>query len=168
MQVRDFFAVLASIGALLGIVLMFAGFIYAAYNDYKDIKNMNTPNPKAMVIKTVYFYLVSIISLFMVVFAAADLVNLGLTTWVFTKADRNPYPMMPCSAQIYKDPAAPQNEEMYRQQIAQCEENQKNDKEAQSIQKQKDAVRDISFLVVGIPLFLYHWTTIRRESKKDA
>ena len=38
-------------------------------------------------IRSIYFYAVSIIALFMLVFSAVDLINIGLKTWVFKNAD---------------------------------------------------------------------------------
>ncbi|MFZ6015788.1 MAG: hypothetical protein ACOYUZ_05570 [Patescibacteria group bacterium] len=123
---------------------------------------------KAQIIKTVYFYLVSLIALMMVVFSTADLVNLGLKTWVFPKADLNEWREPACTAMIIKDPTGGETEAVYQQRLAECEANKIDEDEARAIRNQKDAVRDISFLVVGIPLFLYHWITLRKEKDEKA
>jgi hypothetical protein len=47
-----------------------------------------TPATKAMIIKSIYFYLVSFVALMMVAFSSADLINMALKTWIFTKADK--------------------------------------------------------------------------------
>ena len=121
---------------------------------------------KSSLIKTIYFYLVSLISLMMVVFSTADLVNLALKIWVFPKADKQEYIEPSCALQIpAKMPGI--SEEEYQRQIKNCEANRMNEDERRSIQHQRDAVRDLSFLVVGAPLFLYHWRIIRREGKED-
>lgn len=123
--------------------------------------------PKTVLIKTVYFYAVSLIALMMIVFSTADLVNLGLKTWIFPKADLNEYRDPPCSAMIMKDPTIQETEEIYQNRIVQCEQSRIDETEARAIRKQRDAVRDLSFLAVGIPLFLFHWITIRKEYKTD-
>jgi len=120
---------------------------------------------KSTLIKTIYFYTVSLIGLMMIAFSVADLVNLGLKTWVFPKADLNEYKEPPCAVMIIKDPNLKETEEQFQTRIKQCEEGRMNEAEARAIRNQRDAVRDISFLVVGIPLFLYHWITIRKEKE---
>lgn len=123
------------------------------------------PSPKSSVIKTVYFYLVSLIALFMIVFAAADLINLGLKVWVFPKADQPEYVEQPCALSMGR---APDMKEVdYQQQIKICEAGRLDEAERRAIQHQRDAVRDLSFLIVGIPLFAYHWRIIRQESRQD-
>ena len=42
-------------------------------------------------------------------------------------------------------------------------DNKKQAEENRAAQRQRDLVRDISFIVVGIPLFAYHWRVIRRK-----
>jgi hypothetical protein len=120
---------------------------------------------KSSLIKTLYFYVVSLISLMMITFSTADLVNLGLKTWVFTKADQQEYRNPPCAVQVYQEPGM--TKDTYDMRVKSCEESQVNEEEAKIIRKQRDAVRDLAFLVVGIPLFAYHWKTIRRESRDE-
>ena len=102
----------------------------------------------------------------MVVFSTADLVNLGLKTWIFTSADEPTYYQSPCYA-----PVAPMMENNQPVKEADCEASAEKQRaieaKAQTIQKQRDAVRDLAFLIVGLPLFAYHWRTIRKESKND-
>ena len=145
-------------------IIIIVGLIYLLRDD-KNSKTMQMS--KSQIIKTVYFYLVSLIALMMVVFSTADIINLGLKTWVFPKADLNEYREPACMYMIAKDPTGTESEEIYQQRIADCEKNKISEDEARAIRKQKDAVRDLSFLFVGIPLFLYHWTIIRKENKKD-
>jgi amino acid transporter len=152
------------IGILCILFLLFIGFIYLLRDDKND---MLASTPKAAIIKTVYFYLVSLIGLMIVVFSAADLINLGLRMSVFPKADMNPYPQPSCAVTVVRDPSSKETDDQFQARLKQCEDGQISDKEAQSIQNQKDAVRDISLLVVGLPLFLYHWITVRKDQKME-
>lgn len=99
----------------------------------------------------------------MIAFSTADLVNLGLKTWIFTKADQNEYKNPPCAMQVYREPGM--TDENFQMRVKSCEDSQVNEEEAKMIRKQRDAVRDLAFLVVGIPLFAYHWRTIRKEKE---
>lgn len=122
-------------------------------------------------IRNIYLYLVCAITLFMFAFAAVELVNLALRTWVFTKADQMNYaypvktPDGYCS--FAKDgnrvcPPAPAEE---LQKIN--EQNKKQADENRAAQRQNDLVRNISMLIIAIPLFAYHWFVIRRDKKNE-
>lgn len=117
-------------------------------------------SPKGSVIKTIYFYLVTFVGLMMVVFSSANLINTALKTWVFTKADNDVYYDMACAPQ-------PEGKTVSEYSPAQCEKqreaNRINAEANRVAQKQRDLVRDISFIAVGIPLFLFHWRFIRKK-----
>jgi hypothetical protein len=126
------------------------------------------PLNKSTLIKTIYFYLVSLIALLMVVFSTADLINLGLKTWVFPKTNTQYYGPMTCAIpQPVPTDGKPVPTSTQQDYQKQCEQDRKNQEEAAIIQNQRDAVRDTSMIVVGIPLFLYHWITLRKEQKAD-
>lgn len=121
-------------------------------------------------IRNIYLYLVCAITLFMVVFAAVDLISLGLRTWVFTKADQInfSYPVKSpdgyCSFDKDGKRVCPSAEE--QQKLSAQEKQQADDNRA--AQRQNDLVRNISMLLVAIPLFAYHWIVIRRDRKELA
>jgi hypothetical protein len=123
----------------------------------------SAPTPKTAIIKNIYFYLVSFVALMMVTFSVADLVNMALKTWVFTKADYYSYYTNPsCDLSIQK--ADPEIKPMTPENCAILQEqNKKQEAENRISDRQRNAVRDISFIVVGVPLFLLHWRTIRRK-----
>lgn len=119
----------------------------------------NAPQQKSgHIIKVFYFYMVSIIALFMVIFSLADMVNIALRTYVFTKADSSYYPYVPeMLCPVTSTPTVKGGPCVTR------EEQDKINAESRSAQRQRDLVRDISFLIVGIPLFSYHWIIVRRK-----
>ncbi len=117
---------------------------------------------KNPIIRSIYFYAVSIIALFMLVFSVVDLLNLGLKTWVFPQADEyysECIPYKPASA--IADPqikAGPTEDDCARQ-------NRQN--EINRVRsRQNSAVRDFSMLVVALPLFIFHFRTIQKERKE--
>ncbi|MBU1146106.1 hypothetical protein KKD80_00975 [Patescibacteria group bacterium] len=131
-------------------------------------------------IRTVYFYLIALIALMMIVWGTVDLANLGLTTWVFKNADRAddwsppaPYYM---TAEVKMGETAERCAEKCdlteseQLQIQNWLVDYKNWQDQQGdlkiARKQKNAVRDISMLVVAIPLFLWHWKMISRETRE--
>ncbi len=163
MSILDMLSMFVPLSIFL-IFLLFVGGLIFLLRDEKESNHMQMS--KSQIIKTVYFYLVSLIALMMVVFSTADLINLGLKTWVFPKADQQEYREPPCKYMISPAPDETDTKEAYEARLAECEANRMDPEEARVIRNQKAAVRDLSFLFVGIPLFLYHWLIIRREQKK--
>ncbi len=118
---------------------------------------------KTQLVRSLYLYVVSLIALLMVVFSAADLVNTALKTWVFTKADKAIYYnySAPCPVEVAK-PGTTSTEPS----TVICKENEKNSQDRFTAQKQADAVRDLSFFIVGIPLFLFHWRLVKKDKEE--
>lgn len=122
---------------------------------------MDQPTQPRKTIKSIYFYLVSFVALMMVVWSTSDLINTALKTWVFIKADQDIYPMYPCEAKTPEGKSEISPEDCTRQQ----EMSRKYSEQSRSAQKQRDAVRDLSMIVVGIPLFIMHWRIVRRKDE---
>lgn len=135
---------------------------------------MDTPaSPsKARTIKSIYFYLVSFVALMMIAFSGADLINTALKTWIFTKADDYMYGGRTiCEALPAPtvDPKSTVPTPTKEQVIKDCEiQNEANEKQAAASRvatRQNSIVRDISMIVVGIPLFLIHWRIVRSKDE---
>ena len=120
------------------------------------------------IIRALYFYAVSIIALFMLVFCCVDLVNLGLKTWVFKNAETSYYSCVPGSASTYNNPSAPVPEvkAVPSPTQAECDLQNKQNLDNISRQNQSSAVRDLSMLVVALPLFLFHFRIVQKEWKE--
>ncbi len=109
-------------------------------------------------IKKVYLYLVSLISLVIFVIAGIMLINLGLKTWVFPKADTNYYSNF-CSKIT---PIAAPNGEVISGDPTECANSQQAQDE-RSAQKQRDASQALAMIIVATPVFFYHWRLARKE-----
>lgn len=117
--------------------------------------------PKGSVIKNIYLYLVSFVALMMIVFSVADLLNTLLKTYIFTQADNYSYPMVACAEKAAPGQSAIDPAECERQQ----EGNIKQQEQSRIANRQSSYVRDLSMVVVAIPLFAYHWHIIRRKEE---
>lgn len=115
-------------------------------------------------IKKVYLYLVSLISLIIMVSAAIILLNLALKTWVFPKADNAWYYPDRFVCEQIKNPdgsLAPMP--------AQCSDpdyagkQMEQEKQRRAAQKQQDAAQALAMLIVASPVFYYHWKLARKE-----
>ncbi len=124
------------------------------------------------VIRSIYFYAVSIIALFMLVFSAVDLVNLGLKTWVFKNADPMYSRCIPGSWNTYNGIAAPASTDPNAKTAPagptqeQCDIQDKQNQENLTRQNQSSAVRDFSMFVIALPLFLFHFRIVQKEWKE--
>lgn len=109
-------------------------------------------------IKKIYLYLVSLVSLFIIVFGAISLLNMGLKTWVFTKADKDFYSYPMCQTEVSPDPTG--NSVAYK-----CDEaeQQRRAEDAREAQKQRDAANSLAMIIVGAPVFYFHWRLARKE-----
>jgi hypothetical protein len=141
---------------------------------------------KNSLIRTIYLYLFALVGLALITIGTVRLVNLGLKTYVFTKADQ----------QYYSTPAEPRllpDSDIDAKTLAEkCEKSEElseeernlisswlndyenwkqkqNPEERLASRRQESAANSLAMLIVGIPLFLYHWGVIKREtdSKPD-
>ena len=109
-------------------------------------------------IKKLYLYVVSLVGLVLIIIGSVILVNMGLKSLLGVQDYVN-YPQM-CAAQ----PATPdgtKNEvcdpDFQAKQMAADKENQKNN-------KKRDVAQAIAFIIVGVPVFWYHWKLARKEA----
>ncbi len=114
-------------------------------------------------IKKVYLYLVSLVSLVILIIAGIMLINMALKTWVFPKADQNYYasPMyVNCAAM---DEASRKIEPACTDPDWQAKEEMRV-KEDRAAQKQRDTAQALAMIIVATPVFLYHWKLARKEA----
>ena len=143
--------------------------------------NIRMKNP---IIRTIYLYLFALIGLGMLVIGTSMIVNLGLKSWVFTKADSNEsYLSRPMN--IYAV-----NELNKANNLVTCQTLTKEEREVigmwiqdyenwkveegnrdQDFYKTRDrqiqASTAFSMMLVGLPLWLFHWAIIKRDVKDN-
>jgi hypothetical protein len=101
-------------------------------------------------IRLIYLYLFAFVGLLVTVIGCIRLVDLGLKVMVFKDADKYEY-------------VAPVKMEG-RAEVDPVEEKARMERE-QTRQRQRELSGSVSMIVVGIPLYLYHWKTIQKENK---
>lgn len=111
-------------------------------------------------IRRVYLYLTSLIGLILMLIGSVQLINLGLKAWVFTKADDNYYG--PCYEKypMPMDRSAVPATTTAELSKADCD---KERDEQRTARRQSDAARSIAFIIVGAPVWLYHWGKVKDE-----
>ncbi|MCL4406275.1 MAG: hypothetical protein M1586_01070 [Patescibacteria group bacterium] len=100
------------------------------------------------IVKIVYLYLFSLIGLVLIVVASVKLVNLGLKALVFTAADQYySYPSAKPTSETkdggYVEPDPEEIAAFNRRQLKQ--------------QREREAADALAMLIVGAPLYIYHW-----------
>ncbi len=114
------------------------------------------------------------------VISAVRFIDMGLKAFVFTKADQQqeyydrqlPLPEklggVVCLNDLEKTEAVSEQEKaMIDEWLADYQKWQEEGASINSvtIQRQRDASNSLAMILVGLPLFLYHWRIIRRETK---
>jgi hypothetical protein len=113
-------------------------------------------------IRKIYLYLFSLVGLVLVVIGCVDLVNLALKTYIFTAADQYySYPVA-APAPVGKSatatvPMAPSDAQMKSYQDMQTKSN-----------RESTAANAIAMIIVGVPLYYYHWRVIQKDKEKNA
>jgi hypothetical protein len=110
-------------------------------------------------IRLLYLYLFSFIGLLIGVIGSVQLVDLGIKVYVFKGADRfdnftSPTKLDPTGKEI--ELTDKEREEQKRFQEVETQR-----------QRQRQASTALAMLIIGIPLYKYHWGTIQKEGEKN-
>lgn len=112
-------------------------------------------------IRLLYLYLFSFVGLLLAVIGCMRLVDLGLKVYVFRDADK--YMTYPAVSRV--DPSG-------KEVVLNSEEAKKNEEDMKKAQeeetkrqRQRELASALSMIIVGTPLYVYHWKTIQRENK---
>lgn len=102
-------------------------------------------------IRLLYLYLFSFVGLLIVIIGSVSLVNLAIKTYIFPEADT----YFNYSPALLPDgkPIAVDEERMKEQQNTE-----------QKRSRQRDLAQAVAMIIVGSPVYLYHWKTIRKEA----
>jgi hypothetical protein len=104
-----------------------------------------------------FLYIFATVGLIITIIGGVSLINLGLKTYVFTKADNYCYDS--------RVPVVKQDGTTAEPTQAQIDQDKKNCEEQRAASKQSQASNAIAMLIVGIPLYLYNWMTIKKENQ---
>lgn len=118
---------------------------------------------KHPLIRTIYLYLFTLVGLALLTIGVARLVTLGLKTYIFTQADvYYVYPQSrPVKPAVEGQEAAKEVTEPTQKEIADYEKKQRTSN------RQREAAESLGFIIVGLPLYLYHWSVIQRDKKRE-
>jgi len=137
-------------------------------------------------IRKIYLYLFSLIGLVLMVIAGVQLINLALKVYVFTQVEKQEtaYQGMPSCGPFSPEKVgsitsqtgqtdkitiqitAGEQEQMklWLADYKTWEENQKSYDPIKA-NRQRDAANSLAMLIIGLPLYAYHWRLARKEIK---
>src|SRR3972149_11083551 len=118
---------------------------------------------KYHLIRKIYLYTFSLVGLVLVVIGGVRLVGLGLKAFVFTKADvYYEYPM----ARPVKVAPMPEGkaEELQQPNKEEVEAYQRDQRTAN---RQREAAESLAMIIVGLPLYLYHWRVVKKDKDEN-
>jgi hypothetical protein len=138
---------------------------------------------KHPLVRTIYLYLFTIVGLALLITGCVRFIDMGLKAFLFKQADAPERLMQQYSCQnMYYGPssveklAANQSDSAFTSEeqailSAFLENYKKCQEEGLKInyltsQRQKDASNSLAMIIVGLPLYLYHWRVIGKEIKK--
>ncbi|MBT3249805.1 MAG: hypothetical protein HN846_02370 [Candidatus Pacebacteria bacterium] len=100
-------------------------------------------------IRLLYLYLFAFVGLFTTIIGSVQLVDLGLKTYVFKVSNRVYYPEPRLEGQAQLS----------------VEELDRRSQEEESNQRKRQMSNSLAMIIVGVPVYLYHWKTIKKEKE---
>lgn len=138
-------------------------------------------------IRTIYLYLFALLGLVLLTIGSVRFLDMGLKALIFTKAEeeerimyRQP-PMLPVGvdkvAEITENKLLKSKEEIklsveekeaIDNWIVHYNDWQERYKKIDPVtsRRHRDASKNLAMILIGLPLFLYHWSIIKKETKK--
>jgi hypothetical protein len=132
-------------------------------------------------VRTIYLYLFACLGLVLLTIGAVNFLDMGLKVFVFTGAEQE-------ERLQYKQPAMMYfaDDAVFAKAIKSCnmtaEQKQQFDYwlndyktwkadyaklDVVNSRRQRDASINLALIIVGLPLYLYHWAVIKRDVKKQ-
>lgn len=102
-------------------------------------------------LRMLYLYLFSFVGLLITIIGTVQIVDLSLKTYVFRVEEYAYYPEPVTMDDSYRGPSEAEMKKRY-------EKEQEN-------QRKRQMSTALAMIMVGFPVYLYHWSTIRKETK---
>ncbi len=116
---------------------------------------------KTKLIRTIYLYLFSLVGLVLIVIAGVRFIDMGLKAWIFTEADNYSYEY------VRPAPITKEGEVLEEAEEVSAEEQEAQKQQRITQQRQRDAANSLAMLIVGVPLYLYHWRLAYRRKEEE-
>ncbi len=131
-------------------------------------------------IRSFYLYLAALFGLVLLSIGGVRLLDMGLRAWVFTQADaeRRIYafqpPMPPPTERLERLTGREELTEEERARVRQWLEEYRTWRERSAgidpvtAERHRTAASSLAMLLIGFPIYRYHWRLIRREATRSS
>jgi hypothetical protein len=145
---------------------------------------------KNPLIRSIYLYLFALVGLALIIIGSVRLLDLGLKVFIFKEADKpesvRPSPPYPPFGVLEPEPvrkekglgevkitekkeiSAEEKEALQRWLVEYqaWQEEQKNIDYLRA-RREREASNSLAFIIIGFPLYLYHWVVIKRDRREQ-
>ncbi|CAN5908661.1 hypothetical protein BH23GEM7_BH23GEM7_23890 [soil metagenome] len=130
-------------------------------------------------IRSLYLYLAALFGLVLLSIGGVRLLDMGLRAWIFTEADseRRIYafqpPMPPPTERLERLTGREDLSEEERAMVRQWLEEYRSWRERSAgidpvtAERHRTAASSLAMILLGLPLYLYHWRLIRAEARRE-
>jgi hypothetical protein len=130
-------------------------------------------------IRSLYLYLAALFGLVLLSIGGVRLLDMGLRAWIFTEADseRRIYafqpPMPPPTERLDRLTGREELTEEERAMVRQWLEEYRGWRERSArvdpvtAERHRTAASSLAMILLGLPLYLYHWRLIRGEARRE-
>ncbi len=129
-------------------------------------------------IRTIYLYLFALLGLVLLIIGGVRFVDMGLKAFVFTKAEEEqrlaykqpsyiPYPVQQIEKLQEEEGLSEEEKVTIRQWLADYKdwEERRSQIDPVTARRHRDASLNLALILIGLPLYLYHWQIIKKETK---
>lgn len=126
-------------------------------------------------VRTLYLYLFSLLGLILLTIGGIGFLNMALKAFIFTDADREailyaerpPLPHGPRAVERIQDLTDDEKARL-RQMLEDYEawEEKRKTIDPVKARRHREAAHNLAFILVGLPIYLYHWRQVRAEARE--
>jgi len=134
---------------------------------------------KHTLVRTIYLYLFTIVGLALLTIGMVRFIDMGLKAYVFTKADdpetiqyryyySAPVPLEKLETYQESEELTADEKETLKSFLTNYKEWEEKEAKIDYLasKRQREASSNLAMILVGLPLYLYHWRIIKRETNK--
>ncbi len=132
------------------------------------------------IVRTIYLYIFALLGLIFTIIGTVRFVDMGLKLFVFTKAEEQqrisykqpiaePYQLQRIKDVQNDEGFTEEEKEIIREWLEDYQEWKENAEKIDyaNIRRHQDASSSFSFILVGLPLYFYHWKIIKTETREN-
>lgn len=133
---------------------------------------------KNSLIRTIYLYLFAMLGLVLLTIGGVRFLDMGLKAFIFTQAEERQrldflQPPLPYSLERVKEiqetgQLSEEEKTQIKQFLADYQRWQESYEKIDPVtaSRHREASLNLALILIGLPLYLYHWGVIRKETKK--